>query len=142
MKTHKLTLFLPRIIVAFILLQTLFFKFGIGGQEALQESQEIFGAIALATLGSADYEPVMRIGTGILELAASILILLNATAYIGALLSAALMAGALLSHLLFIGIEVRGDNGQLFIMALIVFISSVKVVFDNWHKVTNLIARK
>lgn len=142
MKTHKLTLFLPRIIVAFILLQTLFFKFGISGQEALQESQEIFGTIALAVLGSADHEAIIRIGTGILELAASILILLNATVYIGAFLSASLMAGAMLSHLLFIGIEVRGDNGQLFIMALIVFISSIKVLFDNWPKIMNLIAKK
>ncbi|MEQ6122547.1 DoxX family protein [Reichenbachiella sp. MALMAid0571] len=138
MKKNRLLIFLPRIIVAFILLQTLFFKFGIGGNEALQESKEIFGIIALRTFGSADQEAVIRIGTGIAELAASILILLNATAYIGALVTIGLMGGAILSHLLFLGIEVKGDNGQLFIMAMVVLLTALIVLYRERKKVPQL----
>jgi uncharacterized membrane protein YphA (DoxX/SURF4 family) len=121
----------PRIIAAFILLQTLYYKFGIGGIEALNESKEIFGTIAEAALGSAEYESYMRIGTGVLELATSILLLLNRTAIFGALLGAGLMGGALLSHILFIGVIVGEDGGQLFTMALIVLLCSLKVAYDE-----------
>jgi hypothetical protein len=55
----------------------------------------------------------MSIGPGVLELATSILLLLNRTAVFGALLVAGLTGGALLSHILFIGVIVREDGGQL-----------------------------
>jgi uncharacterized membrane protein YphA (DoxX/SURF4 family) len=138
----KLILLIPRIIIAFILLQTLYFKFGIGGEEALQESKELFGMITSAAFGSASYEAYMRIGTGVLELLASILVLLGTTAYLGALLSAGLMGGAMLSHLLFIGIEVRGDNGLLFAMAVIVLLASVKVLFDEKEKILRILGKE
>lgn len=137
----KLILLVPRIVIAFILLQTLYFKFGIGGQEALEESKELFGMITSAAFGSAEYEVYMRIGTGVLELLASFLVILGATAYLGALLSAGLMGGAILSHLLFIGIEVRGDNGLLFAMALIVLLASLKVLFDEKKKILKLLGK-
>lgn len=129
----------PRIIAAFILLQTLYFKFGIGGIEALNESKEIFGTITEAALGSAEYESYMRIETGALELVASILILLNRTAIFGALLGAGLMGGALLSHILFIGVIVREDGGQLFTMALIVLLCCLKVAYDEKKKLFSLL---
>ena len=131
----------PRIIAAFILLQTLYFKFGIGGIEALNESKEIFGTITEATFGSAKYESYMRIGTGVLELVAAILLLLNRTAVFGALLGAGLMGGALMSHILFIGIIVREDGGQLFTMALIVLLCCLKVAYDEKEKLFSLIRR-
>ena len=137
----KLMKYAPRVIVAFILLQTLYFKFGIGGVEALNESKEIFGVITAATLGSAEYESYMRIGTGIFELIASILILFNGTVIFGAILGAGLMGGALLSHFLFIGIEVRGDGGQLFIMALVVLLCCIKVLFDKKELLLALLNR-
>jgi uncharacterized membrane protein YphA (DoxX/SURF4 family) len=142
MNKNNLVLLLPRIVIAFILLQTLYFKFGIGGEEAMQESKEIFGMIAFEAFGDASYEPYMRIGTGILELVASILLLLNATAYLGAILGAGLMGGAILSHLLFIGIEVRGDNGQLFIIAVIVLLASIKVLFDEREKLLKILGKE
>jgi uncharacterized membrane protein YphA (DoxX/SURF4 family) len=101
--------------VAVILLQTLFFKF-----TAAEESVYIF-----STLGA---EPWGRIGSGIVELAAALLLLLPATAPIGAALTMAVMTGAILSHLLFLGIAVRGDGGLLFALALVAFAGAAVVL--------------
>ena len=131
--------YIVRLIAAFILLQTLYFKFGIGGTEALNESKEIFGAITQAAFGSADYEGYMRIGTGILELMAALMILINRTAFYGAILGVGLMIGAILSHVLFVGIVVRNDGGQLFIMSLVVLLCCLKIVFDNREKLLQLL---
>jgi uncharacterized membrane protein YphA (DoxX/SURF4 family) len=100
-----------RIIAAVILLQTLFFKFS-----GAEESKYIFSTIGM--------EPWGRIGTGIIELIASILILLPRTTFIGALLAAGAMSGAIFFHLTRLGIEVQGDHGQLFIYAMLVFVSA------------------
>ena len=105
-----------RIIAALILLQTLFFKFS-----GAEESIYIF-----STLGM---EPWGRIGSGVLELIASILILYPRTTFIGAALGAGLMSGAIFFHLTKLGISVKGDGGQLFIYALLVFISCVILLF-------------
>jgi len=99
-----------RIIAALILLQTLFFKFS-----AADESIYIF-----STLGM---EPWGRIGSGVLEFIASILILYPRTTFIGAALGAGLMSGAIFFHLTKLGLVVKNDGGQLFIYALLVFVS-------------------
>lgn len=99
-----------RIIAALILLQTLFFKFS-----AAEESVYIFSALGM--------EPWGRIGSGVLELIASVLILYPRTTYIGAALGVGLMSGAIFFHLTKLGLVVKNDGGQLFIYALIVFIS-------------------
>jgi uncharacterized membrane protein YphA (DoxX/SURF4 family) len=100
-----------RILAAVILLQTLFFKFS-----AAEESVYIF-----STLGM---EPWGRIGTGIAELIASILILIPRTTAFGAVIALGTMSGAIFFHLTRLGIEVQGDHGQLFIYALLVFVSA------------------
>ena len=101
-----------RILAALILLQTLFFKFS-----GAEESIYIFSALGM--------EPWGRIGSGVLELIASILILYPPTTFIGAALGAGLMSGAIFFHLTKLGISVKGDGGQLFIYALLVFISCI-----------------
>lgn len=98
-------------VVAGILLQTLFFKFS-----GAAESVYIF-----STLGA---EPWGRIGSGVVELVASILLLVPATTTIGAAIALAVITGAILSHLTILGIEVQGDGGLLFGLALIVFVAS------------------
>jgi len=100
-----------QLIVAGILLQTLFFKF-----TGAAESIYIF-----STLGA---EPWGRIGSGVMELIASILLLFPATTTIGAVLALAVITGAILSHLTILGIEVQGDGGLLFGLALVVFMGS------------------
>lgn len=112
MKPLTIVLWVLRLLAAVIMLQTLFFKFS--GNE---ESVYIF-----STLGM---EPWGRIGTGVMELIASVLILIPRTTAVGALLAIGLMSGALFFHLTKLGIAVKGDGGQLFIYALIVFICSV-----------------
>ncbi len=98
-----------------ILLQTLFFKF-----TGADESVYIF-----TTLG---VEPWGRIGSGIVELIASVLLLVPATVPIGAVVALAVMTGAILSHLTVLGIEVKGDGGLLFGLALVVFACSAIVL--------------
>lgn len=133
--------YLPRIIAAFILLQTLYFKFGLGGPEALAESQRLFSTLTQEALGNPELESTARIGTGIMELIASILILVPSTALYGAVLGAMTMVGAIASHFLFIGIVVDDDGGQLLTMAFIVLISCLKVVVDEKEKLKSLLGK-
>jgi len=105
-----------QLVAAGILVQTLFFKF-----TAAPESVYIFSMLGL--------EPVGRIASGIAELFASILLLTPWTATLGAVLSLGVMSGAIVSHLTVLGIEVQGDGGLLFALAIIVFVSSAIVLF-------------
>jgi hypothetical protein len=104
-----------QLVAAGILLQTLFFKF-----TAAEESVYIF-----TTLGM---EPWGRIGSGLAELAAAALLLYPPTAAIGATIAMGVMAGAIMSHLTLLGIEVKGDGGLLFGLALTVFAASAIVL--------------
>ena len=114
-RTVTLASWFCQLLAAGILLQTLFFKFS-----AAEESVYIFSTLGL--------EPIGRIGSGIAELIASILLLIPAAAPIGALLAMGVMAGAIVSHLSVLGIEVKGDGGLLFGLALTVFVCSAVVL--------------
>ena len=107
-----------RIIVAVILLQTLRFKF-----LAHPDSIYIFTQVGM--------EPWGRIGIGVLELIASILLFLTKKIWIGAGLSAGLMAGAVMMHLTMIGIEVKGDGGTLFYTAIATLILSLMILWGK-----------
>ena len=106
-----------RLIAAVILLQTLFFKFS-----AAKESVYIF-----STLGM---EPWGRIGSGVFELVASILLLVPATITLGALMSLAATGSAILFHLAKLGISLAAvdDHGELFTLAVVVVLCSVGVL--------------
>lgn len=127
MKPVTIALWVLRLLAAVILLQTLFFKFS-----ASEESVYIFSTIGM--------EPWGRIGTGIMELIAAILILIPRTTALGALLAIGLMAGALFFHFTTLGIEVKGDGGQLFIYALLVFISSAVLLFVYQSQIRSLLS--
>ena len=103
-----------RIAVAIILLQTLFFKF-----TGAEESKYIF-----STVLSPELEAYGRIGSGVIELIAVVLLLVPRTAWLGALLSLGTISGAIFSHLTLLGIEVKGDGGLLFGLAVTVFVLS------------------
>lgn len=113
-----------RIVVAVILLQTLFFKF-----TGAEESKYIF-----TTLMGAEYEALGRIGSGIVELIAAILILIPKTAWLGALLALGTITGAIFSHLTLLGIAVKDDGGLLFALAVLVFILSALVLLTQRNK--------
>ncbi|AXR66486.1 DoxX family protein [Leptospira mayottensis] len=101
----KLLLYCLRTIVAFVFLQTLFYKF-----TGAPESVAIFSKLGV--------EPWGRIGTGILELVTSILLFLPGWNWLGSFLGLGLMSGAVFSHLFVIGIEQENDGGLLFLLAL------------------------
>lgn len=104
-----------QLVVVGILLQTLFFKF-----TGAAESVYIFTALGA--------EPWGRIGSGAVELVASVLLLVPATSALGAGLAIAVIAGAIVSHLTILGIEVQGDGGLLFLLAVVVLAASAGVL--------------
>ena len=111
-----------QLVVAGILPQTLFFKF-----TGAAESVYIF-----ETLGA---EPWGRIGSGVAELIASILLLIPATAGAGAALALGVISGAIVSHFTVLGIEVQGDGGLLFALALVVFAASALVAWLRRYEI-------
>lgn len=117
-----------RIVAALIMLQTLYFKFS-----GAEESIYIFSKLGI--------EPWGRIGTGILELIASLLILYPKTTFFGALLANGLMSGAVIAHLTKLGITVKNDGGQLFIYAALVLISSIILSVMYRNEGVNLIKK-
>jgi hypothetical protein len=116
-KAFLVTSWLLRGIAAVILLQTLFFKF-----TAAKESVYIFSTLGL--------EPWGRIGSGVVELIAAILLLLPRTVVFGAILSLGVIGGAIVSHLTKLGITLPtvDDHGELFALAIVVFICSAAVL--------------
>src|SRR5438270_7992644 len=92
---------LLRLVAAIILLQTLFFKF-----TGARESVYIFSTLGL--------EPWGRIGSGVVELIAAVMILAPATVAWGALLSLGVISGAIVSHLTKLGITLPAvdDHGE------------------------------
>lgn len=115
-KKENIISWVLQIAAAVILLQSLFFKF-----TGAEESIYIF-----STLG---VEPWGRIATGIAELTAGILLLIPRTASIGAVVALGIVSGAILSHLTVLGIVVQDDGGSLFMLAIVVLISSAIVAF-------------
>lgn len=114
-----------QVLAALILGQTLWFKF-----TAAPESVAIFEALGA--------EPWGRVGSGVVELLAVVLLLVPATAAYGALLALGVMLGAVLSHLTLLGIEVAGDGGTLFALALVTLASSLGVL---WLRRAQLLSR-
>lgn len=105
-----------RIIVAIILINTLRFKF-----TAHPDSVYIFTQVGL--------EPFGRIGIGILELIAGILLLIPKTVWAGATLSIGVLSGAIFFHLTNLGIEINNDNGVLFYTAITTFTLSAIILY-------------
>jgi putative oxidoreductase len=114
--------FLLRVVVAVIFLQTLYFKF-----TAAPESVFIFSSIGM--------EPWGRIGSGVVELMASVLILIPGTAWLGAIMALGTITGALFFHVMILGINVQGDGGLLFFMACAVFIASLITLWFERKKI-------
>lgn len=110
-----------RVVPALIMLQTLYFKF-----TGAEESVYIFAQIGM--------EPWGRYLVGTTELIAGVL-LFTSWYGLGALLAIGTMSGAVFFHLTSLGIEVQGDGGYLFALALIVLISCAVLVILNFHDI-------
>jgi uncharacterized membrane protein YphA (DoxX/SURF4 family) len=116
-RTTRIVCWCLQAVAAVILLQTLYFKF-----TGAPESVYIFSKLGL--------EPWGRIGSGVVELVAAVMLLVPRTAVYGAALSAAVIAGAIVSHLTTLGVTLPavGDRGELFVLALIVMAASAGVL--------------
>ena len=118
--SSKLTIlsWICRVAVAIILFQTLFFKF-----TGAEESKYIFSTVLNPQL-----EAYGRIGSGVVELIAVVLLLIPSTVWLGAILAFGTISGAIVSHLTLLGIEVKGDGGLLFGLAVTVFVLSAVIL--------------
>jgi len=117
-KRMKVLSWVLQTVVAVILLQTLFFKF-----TGAPESVYIFSKVGA--------EPWGRIASGVFELIAAALLLFPRTVVAGAVLSLGVISGAIMSHLTVLGFALTevGDRGELFALALVVFVGSAAVLF-------------
>jgi putative oxidoreductase len=106
-----------KVIVAIILLQTLYFKF-LGSPESVY----IFEKLGV--------EPVGRIGSGVVELIASVLLFVDRTKFYAAIIITGTMLSAIISHMFILGIEIINDGGTLFILAFITFVLSLFLAFN------------
>jgi putative oxidoreductase len=114
------------LLAAVILLQTLYFKF-----TAHPDSVYIFSQLGL--------EPYGRIGTGILELLTGVLLVFRKSSIYGAILSLGTISGAILSHLIVLGIDVQGDGGKLFFLAVLVFGASLGSIIVQWNRFKEIV---
>jgi hypothetical protein len=115
-RTHRWISGFLQVVSAIILAQPLYFKF-----TGAPESRFIFSTLGI--------EPWGRIGTGVMELIAVVLLLVPRTAVFGAGLSVGLMSGAIFSHLTKLGLVVQNDGGLLFALATTVLVSSSIVLW-------------
>ena len=128
MKTKTIIYWSVRLIAAVIMVQTLYFKF-----KGEPESIYIFTTIGM--------EPWGRIGVGVMELIASVLMMVTATAWLGAGLALGLMAGAIGMHLTLLGIDVQGDGGYLFFLAVSVAVCSIYVLWHDSEKIEGIVRK-
>jgi uncharacterized membrane protein YphA (DoxX/SURF4 family) len=122
-------IWIVKLTAVIILMQTLFFKF-----TGAPESVYIFQTLGI--------EPIGRIGSGIVELVASILILIPRTTLLGALLALGTMIGAIFSHIFTLGIEVKNDGGVLFTLAILTSICCLILVYNQKSKISDLLKLK
>ncbi|MEP6669036.1 MAG: DoxX family protein [Chthoniobacter sp.] len=127
-KPELIASWICRVIAALILLQTLFFKF-----TAAPESVYIFTKVGL--------EPWGRIGSGVVELIAAVLILWPGLSWLGAGLALGVISGALMSHLTVLGVVVMNDGGLLFTLAVIVEVCAAIVLWIHRHALPVIGAR-
>jgi hypothetical protein len=123
-RRQLITSWVCRLIAAGIMLETLFFKF-----TGAPESVYIFSKLGL--------EPWWRYGQGIWELVASILLLTPRYGWAGGLLTLGAIGAAIVSHITILGIEVQGDGGLLFAMALTAFTCAFVVTVIHRYAIPN-----
>jgi hypothetical protein len=111
-----------RLLAAGIMLETLFFKF-----TGAPESVYIFSKMNM--------ESWWRYGQGIWELLASVLLLSPRYGWAGGILTLGAMGAAVVSHLTVLGVEIQGDHGLLFGMAVVTLISGFVVTLIHRHSI-------
>ena len=114
-----------RILVAVVLVQSLFFKF-IGTEEAVH----FFSQFSMALKGGTSLEGVLRLGSGVVELVSVTLLLMKKPAAIsvGALMAAVIMVCVIMAQVSLIGID-SADGLTLLIIEGLALVVSLTVLF-------------
>jgi len=101
---------------------------GAGVGVHLYEARDVYSHyIPFASISTVEVSG--RIGSGIMELIAAVLLLTPRFVWAGAILAIAATGGAIVSHLTFLGIEVQGDKGLLFFLAIAVLLTSAIALY-------------
>lgn len=124
--TQRRLSWICRCLAAGIMIETLFFKF-----TGAPESVYIFSKMGM--------ESWWRYGQGIWELVASLLLLAPRWGWAGGILTMGALGGAIVSHLTVLGIEVQGDHGLLFAMAIVAFLSGTIVTFLHRNEIPSYV---
>ncbi len=117
------------VLIAVIYLQTLYYKFS-----GHPDSVYIFSRLGV--------EPYGRIGLGVAELIVALLILLPRTKIYGAVMSLGIISGAIFAHLGPLGIEINGDGGRVFYLAIVVFAASLALLGIHYRELLRIPLRK
>lgn len=115
-RTSGFISWLFQLLAAIILLQTLYYKLA-----GAAESVYIFESLGM--------EPLGRYGSGVIELFAGLLLLVPRLSWIGALLGSLVMSVALYVHIFNLGLEIKGDGGAMFYLAVTTYISCLAVIW-------------
>lgn len=93
-------------------------------------------------LGFPGHEKVMRLGVGIIEIVASVLVVIPATRLAGAVLAFGIMAGAIFFHVVSpLGIDPYGDGGVLFKEAVFTLLMAGFIIWVKRDEVWPMLGR-
>jgi uncharacterized membrane protein YphA (DoxX/SURF4 family) len=116
--------------IAFVFVQSLFFKF-----TGSEESIFIFSTLREWS-GIGLFEPAGRWIIGSAELLASILLFVPGFTVLGAAMAIGIMTGAIFFHLFTpLGVEIMGDGGELFALACGVWVSGWLILWLQSNQV-------
>jgi hypothetical protein len=141
MTTRSIAVLILSLYIAFVFVQSLFFKF-----TGSEESIFIFSTLRDWS-GISLFEPFGRWLIGSSELVASVLLFIPLTGILplariwGAGMALVIISGAIVFHLFTpLGVEILGDGGLLFAMACGVWISSATILLLHRDEVIGLLA--
>jgi hypothetical protein len=124
MRKKTIGVFVLSLYIAFVFVQSLFFKW-----TGSEESIFIFSTLR-AWSGIGLFEPFGRWFIGFCELVASVLLFIPRTRIWGAGMAIVIISGAIVFHLFTpLGVEIKGDGGLLFTLACGVWIASAIILF-------------
>lgn len=134
-RNRSIALFVLSAYIAFVFVQSLFFKF-----TGSVESIFIFSTLRDWS-GIGLFEPFGRFFIGASELVASILLFIPRTRIFGAGMALGIISGAIVFHLFTpLGVEIMDDGGLLFTLACGVWIASTAIIWLERAKVAALLA--
>ena len=134
-RNRSIALFVLSAYIAFVFVQSLFFKF-----TGSVESIFIFSTLRDWS-GIGLFEPFGRFFIGASELVASILLFIPRTRIFGAGMALGIISGAIVFHLFTpLGVEIMDDGGLLFTLACGVWIASAVILWLERAKVAALLA--